>query len=516
MTNSLKIIIYSTGDTVSQMATHAALSHEGLTFTTFYPGGVFGVANFFVPMKATNPHDFKAGYRVGIFSGLTMFWEGAIDGIVYVSTPSAEGLNIECTGYWGYILKRRRWNKVWCDTRLTENKWPWTITAGMQESKFREDRYNRLRITPVETSFAQYDDASFTYAIPTGQTINRITGTYAMHEGTQAWAIDMKDVGAGTTLFSTISASGTAAFAGTPDAGCGTVGFYFFNSAACTVDYDEDIYAQITNVKVYGYSGTPTSTAIIKDIRANFTDLSADETLINTNAQVIEPAYMEGETLAEYMSKLAAFGDTSLNTWACGVFRSTGAQAIDHKPVVYFEQQRELTDYEYVIRLDEALGGLKIERVYSEIVNYIILDYTDVNGNRTQITPNDDANLKDDTSIASYGRRDARLNLGNAGETEAKIYARRYLELFKDPKFRMDGNLTLTGNVRTKGTYLVPVFDIRAGLRIMIEDYLQEIGGSGLIFLITATSYNEDTDRITITAGTPNPLETMAARRRGI
>ena len=512
MSEELTIKIYSSGFDLSATATRAAANHTGLKFSTIYPGGLFSTCSFFVPVKATEPNDFKAGYRVAIFTGMRIIWEGVIDVVAY-NTGSKEGVLIGCTGYWGALLNRRRWNKIWCDTRITEDKWPWTITAGQQEDKFRLNRYDHIRITPVETGFAAYDDASVTYTLPTGQTVNRIEASYELNEGTQAWQIDIKDVTHGSAIVS-IASSGTSTFSGTPAADCVSVGVYFFNGSALTYDYDMDVYAQLSGIKVYTEAGTPTLTEIVKDIRAQIKDLSEDETLIGTNTQVIEPAFMEHETIAEYLSRLAGYGDASLNAWAAGVHTSKESLISTYKPTLYYEQQRDLTDYEYIVSVGEIDGGAEIEIAYDQIWNYIILRYTDENGNDVTITPIDDTDLTDGRSVSTYGQRDKLLNLRTSGVTEAKLYARRYLSLFKDPKYRMRKALKVRGYVRQKGAGKIAVSEVRAGMRIMIDDYLQEVGGGGLIFMITGTEYNEDADEVTINTGTPNPMEVLTARTR--
>lgn len=515
MKDTLRVVVFAEGLTESKSACDAAIDRRGLNFTTFYPGGLYGVCSFFISMDSTRPHEFKEKRRVAIYSGIKMIWEGAIDGVVYTSLTNQEGLMVFCTGYWGALLKRRRWDKVWCDTRITEVKWPLYTAAATQEDKFNLDRYNRLKITPAESSFAQYDDLTVHYTMPTGQTIALITGNYEMHEGTQAWITEVYDETGGSSLFRATS-SGTSTFSGTPDTGCQTVQFKFYADATQTYDYDMKYYGQVTNVKVYSEAVTPTMTSIVQSIRNHITDLAIDESLISTNSQVLEPAYMEGETIAEYLSKLAAFGDTSLNSWAAGVDVSQKSLATDYKPMLYFEQQPVITDYDYVIRVSDTEGGCQIEMAYDEIVNWIILEYTDINGDRVRVTPDDDATLKDDTSIDQFGQRDGLLRLGSAGVTEAKIYAARYLEWFKYARPRLGRPIVMKGMIRTKSHGHVPISQVRAGKRILVENYLQEIGGSTLIFLITATSYDEDTGRLTITAGTPDPLETLAARRRGI
>lgn len=517
MRDTLTVVVYQEGLTEYHDAAQRLLNRRGLRFETIYPGGLYSVCSFFIPMRSTDTHEFKERRRVAIFSGLRMLWEGVIDAVTYTSTKGAEGLQVQCTGYWGSLLKRRRWDKIWCDTRLTEEKWVWSITAGMQENKFRADRYNRLRITPVETGMVAYDDASFIYTLPAGQTVDRITGTYAMYEGTQNWQMDIRDVAGGTTL-NLINSSGTASFSGTPAAGCGTVGFYFYNIVDCTVDYDLDIYAQITDVKIYTESGTPTVTNIVKSIRNKLSltdEMAIDESQIGENTQVLEPCFMQGETMGDFLSKLAAYGDTSLNPWAVGVKSSQYSLVTDYKPVMYFEQQPAMTDYDLVLRMEEIDGGASITMAYDEVINYIYLEYTDINGNRVRVTPEDDSDLKDDTSIDQFGQRDTVLKLGDTGVTEAKIFARRHLEWFKYARPRLTRPATISGTIRKKDKQSIPVSWVTAGQRVLIENYLQEIGGSNLIFLITQTTYDEESGKLTIVCGTPNPLDVIVARWRG-
>lgn len=515
MSGALKVVIYRSEFNYAASAVADAIDHQDLLFTTMYPGGRFGVCSFFVPINPDMPHQFKAGYRVGIFDNLDMVWEGQIDVLTYVSTSTKRGLKVDCTGYWGTILKRRRFDRVWCDTRMSQDVWELTIDSTTQQDKFNLARPNAIRFSPVETDFLENDDIKLVYTMPTGQTVDRISANYEMYEGTQAWVMSFLDYTTPPgTVFATITSSGTSTLYGTPDTGCTSLALKFYSAASQTANYDDDIYGQISNLKVYGISGTITATNIVEDIQAKITTLSTDQSWIGDNSQVIEPAFMEGETVADYLSKIAAFGDTSLNPWAAGVVISKESLTPDYKPLLYYKEQLPLTSYEYKLSIDEMEGGCNIEAAYDEIANWIMIEYTDVNDNRVIVTPDDDSDLKDDTSIAEFGQRDVILRLGSVGVTEAKIYARRYLAWYKDLHYRLTTPIVVKGFIRGTGVGLTPVFKVQAGFRVMIDDFLQEANGSGIIFLITATRYDERTDTMTIYAGTPNPLETLAARQR--
>ena len=496
----------TTDTTIDDACTKQAINHEGLNFTTFYPGGLYGTCSFFIPMKANDPHTWIGSKRVVINNGLEPVWEGDIEIITPLRSNNKEGLQIECTGKWGTVLKRRYWNKIWCDTRLTDKFWEWQETEGTAD-QFRNDRRDRLYIYPSVATFGTTDYAAFRYTMPTGQSIPRITCAFDFNEAAQAWSISAFDVTGGTVVREQ-TATGTGTWDLTTGGTCAALELRFNSKAAQSIaNYDSGIYGEFTNIKVYGESGTISLDNVVKDIRGHFNELSADEQFISANTQVVEPCFTEWESAADLLTRLSSFGDASNNAWAAGLRPSTDGSAI-----LYYEQQPALTDYDYSVRIEEIEGEFKTEWAFDEIVNWIILQYTDENGDQVWITPDDDATLKDTTSITSYGQKEKVLKLGNVGLAEAVNYAIRYKNANRYSKKRLTGPVKKKGFIRTKAKDFVPVSMVRAGTRLLIENYLQELDGSGIMFLITSTAFDEETETLTIRAGTPNPLEVLAGR----
>ncbi|HEY4760536.1 MAG TPA: hypothetical protein VIH42_08150, partial [Thermoguttaceae bacterium] len=96
--------------------------------------------------------------------------------------------------------------------------------------------------------------------------------------------------------------------------------------------------------------------------------------------------------------------------------------------------------------------------------------------------------------------------------TKAKNVARRILAARKDPQWRADGQISVTGSIRDKSGNLVPASQIESGKRFKIENWLNDLSGTGLTFLITSTEYSDSTEVCTLTVGRPDDLATYLAR----
>ena len=509
--NDLRVIIYSSGTTVDTQFTNFIKNHGKLRFDTIYPGGLYSVCSFFVGADPTDPHPSAGNKRIEILNGLKVIWEGIIDVLSPTIQGGDDGYKFECTGQWGALLGRSRWNKVWCDTRTSEDKW--IIRPETQFNMFHISREDCIRATPVNQAFASGDSTRAVYYLPAGQTVNRVVFNYNLQEAAQNWAIYLWDWVGGTAI-STINTSGTGTTSGTPAAGCGTIFFSFNSGAAQTPTYSGSIFLEVSNVKLYTEAGSINPTEVFKDVVGQFTALNSDTSYIASNTLTVEPCYMEWETIKDFVTKITTIGDASYNPWAVGVLASSEARTPDGKPVLYYEQQPALSGYDYVIRLDEFDGQVTIDQVFDEIINRIAVEYTDAKGRKCYYSYISDATLEDTTSQTNYGTRYAKLNFGNTSINQVLNYARRYLAWFKDPKWRMASPIKVKGTIRTQGRNRVPVCWVRAGQRVMIENYLQEMDGSGITFLITATSYDEDAETLTITAGSPDPLSALIAQMR--
>jgi hypothetical protein len=149
----------------------------------------------------------------------------------------------------------------------------------------------------------------------------------------------------------------------------------------------------------------------------------------------------------------------------------------------------------------------------SEVYNWIYVSYRDDKNDRDiTLTPDDDATLKDQTSIDDNGRRDYPLDAGSATTTTAKNIAKRFLAQHKDMHYYVSGPINKRGSIRGKSGQPIPVSQIRAGKRVKVENFLQDLSGTGLTFLISQTSYSDADEACSISCGLPgdNAAVTLA------
>ena len=175
------------------------------------------------------------------------------------------------------------------------------------------------------------------------------------------------------------------------------------------------------------------------------------------------------------------------------------------------EQYPVLTDYDLALRLDEIniAGPIEINQDFEAIANWIIVQYYDENGWSHWITPDDDATLKDTTSIADYGQRDSILTLGYSTSTVATNNGKRILATNKDPQWN-SSPISVWDYIRRKNSDPILPSRIRAGQRLKIENFMRDLSGTGLTMLITGTRYEDESGICTMTFGQPlSPLLTI-------
>jgi len=244
-------------------------------------------------------------------------------------------------------------------------------------------------------------------------------------------------------------------------------------------------------------------------------EFNASTQYIGSNTLALAPFYTDGFlTLAEIAERAASFGDSSFNPWAVGVLDSYKAATPDGLPVFYCEQVPALTGYDYTVRLDDKnlTAPIGLELDMGNIWNWIVVQYTDDAGRTQYISPDDDANLKDQTSIDTYTQRAAVFQAPTASATTATSLGRRYLAAYKDPKYLLTSALKVKGYIRGTSGEIIPASQIRAGKRIRVENFLQDLSGTGLTFLVTKTNYSDESEECTIETGTPWKLPVVLAR----
>lgn len=487
---------------------------EGIAFGTGYPGGLFLEGSFYVPRDVLAAWAIGGASRIVIRNGLAVCYEGWVANLERLLDTYGRGMLVPCMGAWGSILMKRRLNKPWCDTRLGEEAWAWNASASGAE-KCTIDRYNRLRFTPKREAWSAGEQAIVTYTAPAGQTIKRIAFNYDLQEAGQKWVLGLWNHAAVATIWQAWASNpvpGTPIGYDSSTLAIPTQAFtiYFIADANQTPASDGTIYGQITNPKVYTETGAIDLTEVAKDIIGAFSDLNSSVDYIQSNAYTLEPFITNGEELlADILTRAAGYGDAALNQWAVGCLESEKAPSPNGKPVLFAEPYPVLTDYDYIVAVDEPNleAPISYDQDFGGVWNAVHIEYKDAEGKTRYLTPADDANLKDDASIAAYGRRDYLLQLDTASTATATNAARRFLAAHKEPRWRMTAPVNVRGYVRSKSGQRVPASQIRAGKRLKIENYSIDISGSGLTFLISQTRYKDEHQVCSISAGVPaDPL----------
>ena len=527
--NDLSVAVYLSGTTLIKDPAGELELIESLRFSIGYPGGRYLNASMFVPRDVVQSWLVEGAQRFVIRNGLTTVWEGAIGNLERILRKQDQGIKLNSTGYWGTIMLSRRICKRWADQRITESIWPRNRVADIVEDHVNIQRDDRLRIVPYGGIVWGDDDMiTVRYTMPTGETISRITFDYDLHDnnGGQSWKIRISDTTNGEIWG--ITAQGTGSEDHEPGTPVQHIDFDFFNDSGGdqTVPVDQTtatdaVYGEISAVIVYSETGNIDLLEITKDIRAALGDLNADENHIDSNTLDLTPFIADRfETYGGVLARAASFGDSSQNRWAYGLLSSEDAATPDGKPVLFVEQFPVLTDYDYAIRLDEenVVPSIAFTQDFigsgkGKIWNWIIVQYTDEEGVNQFVTPDDDADLTDATSITDYGQRDYLLRVGHATVTEATNFGRRLLAASKDPAWRVKSPIKVQGHIRGKSGNLIPSSEIRAGKRLKIENFLQDLSGTGLTLLITKTDYRDKDETCKITTGQPGSLDVFLAQQ---
>lgn len=296
-------------------------------------------------------------------------------------------------------------------------------------------------------------------------------------------------------------------------------GFYFVSEANQTGIGNGSVYGRLSSIIVYSETGSITVNAVIIDVHGYANDLNSDTKFLSGNTLSIEPFTTEDyESLASIMERVIAYGDSSNNSWNVYLKHSEEAATPDGKPVLAIEQYPALTDYDYRIRIDDEIltGDISVVQDNSNIVNYVIVQYVNITNDDTEfITPDDNAALTDSDSVTEYGERHAVVDAGTADSTTALNFGKRYLAEHKDPKFYVNGPITVTGYIENKERQPVPAANIQAGKRIRVDNFLYDLSSasdSGLTAIITETQYNDNSQTCSMSLGIQNDAGLMMAR----
>ena len=538
MSNNLSVEIFSSGTTPIVDAGDDFRNVEQMQFSPGYPGGLSLSATLFVPRNIVTAWMVQGAQRLRILNGVTVVFEGQIASLDRALTADTQMVLINATGHWGSLLASRRLLRLYADLRTAADVW---VNATPRDVHVDQTVYERfdgdagialLRATPQSgVTWGALDRTTLAYFAPPGEEIRRMDFTGQLDEAGQNWRIRIRDRTNNADLY-TRSATGTDSAQNVePASGCERIDFHLTNIGGSTIPSSgAGVFGELRDIVVYAtMNHAPASldtvdlTEIVKDIRAELADLSSDEDLIASNTLSLVPFVAPRfPTMADILSRASQYGDASANRWGVGIRGSHLSS--DAKPIIFAEQFPDLTDggFEYAVRIDEPnlVPPFQITSGFigsdeNRVWNYIIVEYADERGFTFFQTPEDDATLKDQTSIDKYGQRDFRLSIGHGTTSLASSVGKRFLATHKDPPWNLKGPISVKDSIRGDQGQPIPVSQIQAGKRLKLENFVIDPATDllDLIFLITKTDYVDAEQVNSLTVGVPNSLDVYLAQR---
>jgi hypothetical protein len=535
MPADLTVEIFETGTTRIQDAASDLKKIENVVVSTGYPGGLYLGATMDVPRDIVKGWLIKGAQRMRVLNGIKVVWEGQITNLERALTSDTEKIQIVGTGYWGSLLSSRRLARLYADQRTSADVWidrsgnDWHVNQTTYRRYDDLNSENLLRVMPNNgVAWGANDRTRLDFIAPAGEDIRRMDFDAQLDEQGQNWSIRVRH-GVSETALYTRSTDGTDSNQNVePAQPCPNLRFHLTANAGQTVA--EGVFGELRNITVYAtMNHSPASlatvnlTEIAKDIRAEYSDLSTDEQLIDDNTLALKPfVAARYPTVADVLSRASSYGDSSQNRWATGVRGSH--EANDNLPILFAEQYPDLTTgaAEYLVSIDEPnmVPPFNINEGYigsdeNRVWNFIIVEFSDERGFTSFHTPTDDVLLKDDDSITDFGQRDFKLSIGHATPTTALTAGRRFLKAHKDPVWSMKGPIAIKGYVRGDKGQRIPAAEIQAGNRLKIENFLRDptINAVELVFLVTKTTYVDEENVCNLTVGVPNSLDVYLAQR---
>lgn len=493
--------VYS-GTTRIQDPKRELLTAQNLSFTTLYPGGIFGTLTFVVRRKIAEWWSVNSADRIVLLNGLQIIFEGKIESLNSTLSQPGQQVQITAVGGWGAVLMRRLLDKPWADNRLSDDVWVWQETAALA-SLVDVDRDNRIRVTPKNVAHGNNELCQFLYREPTGQLIRRVTCSYNLQEGAYAYELRMYDRQNSQNIWN-VTASGSGTQDITLTTPSNNVALEFISRAAQTPPENGTVYGQVSDVVVYTETGSINLTEIATDIIGLVSDLNSTAIFIGSNTLSLVPFFTAGhKTMADILLMAASHGDASYNPWAVYLDHSELAPTPNGNPVLVVEQKPSLSDYDYIVRVEELETGAAFEKFYDDIWNWIIIQYNDpITGKPLFVSPDDNANLTNSASVSAYGQRDRLISTQTTSQTQAIQIGRRFLAEHKDPRYKASGQLQIKNRIKTKSGSFVPVSTVRSGKRVKVLNVTQMGDLSGdITMLISNTSYDHESQVISMDGG---------------
>ena len=523
--NAVSLVLYSAygGQTVNTARLAERARH--VRYGSIFPGG-FSTLSFFIPCDITETLEVSEGCKVQAYNWTDETWLGFVASIAYILGNEGEtGFEISCIGGFGYVMASMRIDKRWADNRITADVWRDGPPSGFSDANpDRFTRYERskgrLRIETKNASFSANDGSSVYYQMPIGDTVKRVTLSYQMQEGGGDLILRLYNVTAAGNVWS-VSASGS----GTRDDALATPSRVIFlqlyaGSAHAGVS-DGSRFGQIdsavsgaTQLMIYSETGSINAREVAVDLVGLMTQLSSNTDKIHAGLTLsVEPFLTDGkESAASILQRICSFGTPTYEPIGYAVWGSL--QTGDGKPQLEVLPYPDLSASEYVIdAADPRLEApISIKRDVGSVVNYVSVVYRDALDRENVVTPDDDANLKDDASIALYGRREPDTNpdIGTGSYALAVAAGRAYIANRSNPRAYVSSPIKVFDAIMNATGGETPVSEIRAGQRVRLVNVLDDVlnaEGSGATFVITETEYSDDNQSVSLSLGLPDSLD---------
>ncbi len=523
----LKIEVYGNDGVIVPDPTGDLIRAGSLTFETGYPAGLYQLCSFYLSRQIDGYLPIYGGNRVVVRDGYTVVYEGYVDSLEYTQDIDAAGILVKCVGAYGKILMQRYYSKIWIDRRVTADIWK-PYVSGFNQDYVYFSRDNTLvgggiTIYPLPRTYATGDEMGIIYTASAADPVKRISYTYTIQPAAGSWSIQLdysSDGSSWTGRTGSNFTTGTGSVVNmyvpsdaTPE-GRQYVRLRLRSDANQAVTGTGQVYATFGDINIWSESETspPTLTNICTFIVGKETDINASTAFIGSNTyELTEYTIDDFKSEADILKGAADYGDASFNRWVVGLLDSSYANPADGKPVLYAEAWPDVTaGFDYVVRLDEMnlVGPVTIQQDVGAVKNYVYLRYILPNGETKLLSPLDDPALYNQASVTAYGRRDTQFDGKQATRADALNAAKRYLKQYKDPQWRLDNGLQITGYLRTADGGSVPAAQVRAGKRLKIENFAPDAAawswGQAVTMVITKTSYDDETATVNLSFGEPD------------
>lgn len=451
----------------------------------------------------------ESGFRLVRRDGQRTVYDGRLQAPKQSRSNGSDVIDLTAQG-WYVVLAERTIRKRWVDNQaIVRFEWP----AGSETSekqtapiveKRDKDQLLRISMRPDDTTLSISDYYEERYFTPT-DSVARVKYDYSFRSGEGFYFELIADNGLEhqQSVDSAVQASGSVDHTFT----LGATPYMIFRVVPSLLNgsiYDQNDWASFTNFVVYATYASGHGTALpnyvpdelVEDVLllTRGTDISADMGEIRGSAVAVDSFVSQDdgfETADSLIQRLAAYSDNSQNTYGLVIFG--GDSSSDGLPQAIFDT-RDVSDYDYEVRASDCID-ITIEETEREIFNWITVKWKDEEGRVSYLSPDQDADLKDDTSIARYGERHNKtLDAGEANQAQAKLQAQRYLAYHKDPLLK--GSLKLRGYIRTKAGVYEPASWFKAGSRVRFVDLDRTL-------FIREADYESDSDTLTIQPDLP-------------